>query len=110
MGKTCLINRYVNNKTPKKYGPTIGVELVMKEMRMSDGVTVKAQIWDTNGSEKYRAITTAHYRKALGALIVFDLTKYESFESTKFWLEQVLENSEQEIQIKLIGNKVDLVQ
>jgi small GTP-binding protein len=47
---------------------------------MKDGATVKAQLWDTAGTEKYRAITVAHYRKALGALVVYDISKRQSFE------------------------------
>jgi Ras-related protein Rab-11A len=57
---------------------------------MKDGATVKAQLWDTAGQEKYRAITVAHYRKALGALIVYDITKRQTFENVKFWLESLL--------------------
>ena len=57
---------------------------------MKDGATVKAQIWDTAGQEKYRAITVAHYRKALGALIVYDITRRQTFENVKFWLDSLL--------------------
>jgi len=60
---------------PKTGGNTIGVEFATKNVTMKDGATVKAQLWDTAGQEKYRAITVAHYRKALGALIVYDITK-----------------------------------
>ena len=59
----------------KKQGPTLGVEYATKNQTMQDGAVVKAQIWDTAGQEKYRAITVAHYRKALGALVVYDVTK-----------------------------------
>jgi Rab family protein len=60
---------------PKAIGTTIGVEFATKNVTMKDGATVKAQLWDTAGQEKYRAITVAHYRKALGALVVYDITK-----------------------------------
>ena len=75
VGKTCLLSRYLKNQLPKTGGNTIGVEFATKNVTMKDGATVKAQLWDTAGQEKYRAITVAHYRKALGALIVYDITK-----------------------------------
>jgi len=76
---------------------------------MKDGATVKAQLWDTAGQEKYRAITVAHYRKALGCLIVFDITRRQTFENVKFWLDSLLAQAEQSICILLVGNKLDLV-
>ena len=75
---------------PRKVEPTIGVEFATKNVIMKDGATVKAQIWDTAGQEKYRAITVAHYRKALGALIVYDITRRQTFENVKFWLDSLL--------------------
>ena len=76
---------------------------------MKDGSTVKAQLWDTAGQEKYRAITVAHYRKALGCLIVYDVTNRKSFTNVKFWLQSLMDSAEKDISIMLVGNKVDLV-
>lgn len=77
---------------------------------MKDGATVKAQLWDTAGQEKYRAITVAHYRKALGCLIVYDITNRKTFQNLKYWLTTLLDSAEQEICIMLVGNKLDLVE
>jgi len=77
---------------------------------MKDGATVKAQLWDTAGQEKYRAITVAHYRKALGCLVVYDVTNRKTFTDVKYWLDSLMDSAEQEIQIMLVGNKVDLVE
>ena len=110
MGKTCLVSRYVKNQLPRKVEPTIGVEFATKNVIMKDGATVKAQIWDTAGQEKYRAITVAHYRKALGALIVYDITRRQTFENVKFWLDSLLAQSESNISLMLVGNKLDLVE
>lgn len=72
---------------------------------------VKAQLWDTAGQEKYRAITVAHYRKALGALIVYDLTKRSSFDNLRFWLGSLQEHSDpKQLHIMLVGNKLDKVE
>ena len=74
---------------PKLPSSTIGVEFATANVRMDDGETVNAQIWDTAGQEKYRAITVSHYRRALGALIVYDITKRNTFENAKYWLESL---------------------
>jgi small GTP-binding protein len=79
VGKTNLLSRYIYGKLPRYEHPTIGVEFTSKPVNLRDGKTVKAQIWDTAGQEKFRAITSAHYRKSVGALIVFDLTKRTTF-------------------------------
>lgn len=90
VGKTCLLSRFLKNSLPKSTSPTIGVEFATKNVVMKDGVLVKAQLWDTAGTEKYRAITVAHYRKALGCLIVYDITNYQSFKNVRFWLDSLL--------------------
>ena len=109
VGKTCLLSRYLKNQLPKTQKTTIGVEFATKNVTMKDGATVKAQLWDTAGQEKYRAITVAHYRKAVGCLVVYDVTNRKTFTDVKYWLDSLMDSAEQEIQIMLVGNKVDLV-
>ena len=58
---------------------TIGVEFLTKKIVLPDLPIIKAQIWDTSGSERYRSITTGHYRQAVGALLVCDITERETF-------------------------------
>merc|ERR1712167_432823 len=80
---------------------TIGVEFATK--------TIQAQIWDTAGQERYRAITSAYYRGAVGALLVYDITKRSTFESVKtMWLDELRQNADANIIIMLVGNKKDL--
>ena len=86
------------------------MEFATKNVTMKDGATVKAQLWDTAGQEKYRAITVAHYRKALGCLIVYDITNRKTFQNLKYWLTTLLDSAEQDICIMLVGNKLDLVE
>ena len=74
VGKTHILSRYIRNALPKNKYPTIGVEFATKAVPLRAGGTVKAQIWDTAGQERFRAITSAHYRKSIGALIVYDIT------------------------------------
>ena len=62
------------------------------------------------GQERYRAITSAYYRGAVGALVVYDITKKLSFESAERWLKELRENADPNIVITLVGNKRDLLQ
>jgi len=59
VGKTCLLNRYIKGTIPKQKTPTIGVEFATKVVQLKNDITVKAQLWDTAGQEKYRAMTAA---------------------------------------------------
>jgi Rab family protein len=110
VGKTFLLSRYVKGQVPKNTGPTIGVEFATKTVSLPSGGTVKAQIWDTAGQERYRAITTAHYRRALGALLVYDITQEKTFANVKKWMEELRDHADPDIVIMLVGNKVDLVE
>ncbi|KAJ3636331.1 hypothetical protein Zmor_008702, partial [Zophobas morio] len=69
---------------------------------------VKAQIWDTAGQERFRAITSAYYRGAIGALLVYDVTRLQSFENIKKWLSELRSYADNDIVITLVGNKRDL--
>lgn len=73
-----------------------------------DEKTIKAQIWDTAGQERYRAITSAYYRGAVGALLMYDISKQESYESVARWLTELREHADSQIVIMLVGNKCDL--
>uniref|UniRef100_A0ACB8G7R8 Uncharacterized protein n=1 Tax=Sphaerodactylus townsendi TaxID=933632 RepID=A0ACB8G7R8_9SAUR len=71
---------------------------------------VKAQIWDTAGLERYRAITSAYYRGAVGALLVFDITKHQTYDVVERWLKELYDHAEATIVVMLVGNKTDLAQ
>lgn len=67
-----------------------GVEFQSKKIYIEeDDVTIKAMIWDTSGSERYRAITVGHYREAVGAILVCDVTDLTSFNHLDYWLEEL---------------------
>merc|ERR1712008_513669 len=85
----------------------IGVEFATRTVSI-EGKTIKAQIWDTAGQERYRAITSAYYRGAVGALVVYDITKDASFENVAKWLSELKENATAAITMTIIGNKTDL--
>ncbi|KAI8021533.1 Ras-related protein RABA2a [Camellia lanceoleosa] len=107
VGKTNLLSRFTRNEFCLESKSTIGVEFATRTLQV-EGRTVKAQIWDTAGQERYRAITSAYYRGALGALLVYDVTKPITFENVSRWLKELRNHADANIIIMLIGNKTDL--
>ncbi|KAE8678096.1 Ras-related protein RABA1i [Hibiscus syriacus] len=71
-------------------------------------VVIKAQIWDTAGQERYRAITSAYYRGAVGALLIYDVTRRVTFENVERWLKELRGHTDSSTVIMLVGNKADL--
>jgi len=110
VGKTHLLSRYARGSLPKAPTATIGVEFATRTVPLAVGGVVKAQIWDTAGQERYRAITSAHYRRAVGALLVYDVTKQSTFQNCQKWMEELRQNAEPDVVIMLVGNKVDLAE
>ena len=92
VGKSNILQRYHKGVFTRR-APTIGVEFLTKKITLDGYPPMKAQIWDTSGSERYRSITTGHYRAAVGALLVFDLTDRDSFNQCDFWLENLREHA-----------------
>ncbi|KRX11172.1 P-loop containing nucleoside triphosphate hydrolase [Pseudocohnilembus persalinus] len=107
VGKTNILTRFIKNEFNLESKPTIGVEFATKTLKTDDKL-VKAQIWDTAGQERYRAITNAYYRGAVGALVMYDMTRQNTFENIKKWLQELREHADPNIVIMLVGNKNDL--
>ncbi|XP_050384743.1 ras-related protein RABA4d [Argentina anserina] len=107
VGKTQLLARFARNEFSLESKATIGVEFQTKTLIL-DQKTVKAQIWDTAGQERYRAVTSAYYRGAVGAMLVYDMSKRQSFDHMARWLEELRGHADKNIVIMLIGNKCDL--
>eukprot|EP01033_Poteriospumella_lacustris_P013182 gene13181-9445_t len=107
VGKSNLLSRFTRDEFNLESKSTIGVEFATKSIQV-DGKTIKAQIWDTAGQERYRAITSAYYRGAVGALLVYDISKQSTFENVDRWLKELKDHAESNIVIMLVGNKSDL--
>mmetsp|Transcript_11231 Transcript_11231/g.43770 ORF Transcript_11231/g.43770 Transcript_11231/m.43770 type:complete len:226 (-) Transcript_11231:605-1282(-) len=107
VGKSNLLSRFTRNEFCSESKSTIGVEFATRCIEL-EGKTVKAQIWDTAGQERYRAITSAYYRGAVGALLVYDITKSESYDNVQKWLKELRDHADSNIVITLVGNKTDL--
>ena len=82
VGKSNLLSRFTRNEFHLDSKSTIGVEFATRSIQ-HDGKIIKAQIWDTAGQERYRAITSAYYRGAVGALLVYDISKRLTFENVE---------------------------
>ena len=79
VGKSSILSQYIKQVFPESPLPTIAIEFATKLIKIKEGGYIKAQIWDTAGQEKYKSITSHHYRKAVGALLVYDITRRNTF-------------------------------
>ncbi|KAH9626311.1 hypothetical protein KSS87_012855 [Heliosperma pusillum] len=107
VGKSQILARFARDEFSLDSKATIGVEFQTRTLVLHHK-SVKAQIWDTAGQERYRAVTSAYYRGAVGALLVYDITKRQTFEHIPRWLEELRGHADKNIVIMLIGNKSDL--
>ena len=107
VGKTNIMLRYLNKEFNINTKATVGVEFGSKNI-IIDKKVIKGQIWDTAGQERYRAITSSYYKGAHGAFVVYDITLKESFEAVDRWINDLRNNTDERLEIILIGNKSDL--
>eukprot|EP01129_Flabellula_baltica_P004427 TRINITY_DN1535_c0_g2_i1.p1 TRINITY_DN1535_c0_g2~~TRINITY_DN1535_c0_g2_i1.p1 ORF type:complete len:203 (+),score=52.02 TRINITY_DN1535_c0_g2_i1:57-665(+) len=107
VGKSCLLLQFAERRFQPRHELTIGVEFGSRSISIDDN-QLKLQIWDTAGQEKFRSITRTYYRGAAGALLVYDITRRETFENLAIWLEDCRKYSNPNIVIIVVGNKNDL--
>eukprot|EP01063_Lacrimia_lanifica_P014135 TRINITY_DN2078_c3_g3_i1.p1 TRINITY_DN2078_c3_g3~~TRINITY_DN2078_c3_g3_i1.p1 ORF type:complete len:231 (+),score=79.40 TRINITY_DN2078_c3_g3_i1:83-694(+) len=105
-GKSCLLQRFMNDAFIEDNTHTIGVEFGSKVVDTM-GKKVKLQIWDTAGTERYRGVTRTYYRGAGACLIVFDITARQSFSHVEQWLQDARSLAGDDIAVMLVGNKGD---
>ncbi|XP_052166662.1 ras-related protein RABA3-like [Oryza glaberrima] len=106
VGKTQLLGRFTKDEFFLDSKSTIGVEFQTRTLSLHRK-RVKAQIWDTAGQERYRAVTSAYYRGALGAMVVYDITRRRTFENVARWVEELRAHADGSTVVALIGNKAD---
>ncbi|XP_066390579.1 ras-related protein RABA3-like [Miscanthus floridulus] len=108
VGKTQLLARFTRDEFALDSKSTIGVEFQTRTLTLHRK-RVKAQIWDTAGQERYRAVTSAYYRGALGAMVVYDVTRRATFEHVARWVEELRAHADgSSTVVALIGNKADM--
>ena len=111
VGKTCIIARFINNTFENNIMSTTGASYAGKTMAFEEfgGQCIKFEIWDTAGQEKYRSLTKIFYKDAGVAILVYDITRKESYEELKnYWYNQLKECSPSNIVIGIAANKCDL--
>lgn len=107
VGKTAIVERLINDDFTGDNETTIGVEFRTFPVQVGD-VEVKLNIWDTAGQEKFRSVSKAYFRNALGAILVFSLTDQKSFDALDDWLNDLQSLCAPNASIMLFGNKLDL--
>ncbi|XP_067289136.1 ras-related protein Rab-38b [Pseudorasbora parva] len=110
VGKTSIIKRYVHQTYSTNYRATIGVDFALKVLNW-DSETVRLQLWDIAGQERFGNMTRVYYREAMGAFIVFDVNRPTTFEAVSKWKEDldsklILSNG-QSVATVLLANKCD---
>ena len=108
VGKTSIFNKFTTGDFSKIYKSTIAAEFKSKLLKVNKNLWAKLVIWDTCGTENYRSLTRQYYRGADGAIVIFDLTDQSSFNDLKKWIKDIKNYGEKDIQIIIVGNKLDL--
>jgi small GTP-binding protein len=107
VGKTNLVKRFVYKTYNENTEATIGVEFFSNNYLIND-ILCKIDLWDTGGQERYKSITSAYYKGASGAIIVYDVTSSTTFNNVEKWLQEIKERASRDIKIIMVGNKTDL--
>ncbi|CAG0887926.1 unnamed protein product [Darwinula stevensoni] len=111
VGKTSLMNQYVNHKFSNQYKATIGADFLTKEIMVDDRL-VTMQIWDTAGQERFQSLGVAFYRGADCCVLVYDVTAPSTFKSLDSWRDEFLIQASpkdaENFPFVVIGNKIDL--
>ena len=107
VGKSSILNQFTEGSFSDSMPPTLGIDYKISQIAVGPE-TIKLQIWDTAGQEKFKSITENFYKGAQGIILVFDLVDRDSFSNIRVWLKNVFEKAGQNVVICLVGNKMDL--
>lgn len=108
-GKSSLVTRCAEGSFDDAPIVTTGVDFSIARLRLRGATKVRLQLWDTTGQERYHAITSQYYRRAMGVVLVFDVTRKDTFEHLKeVWIPLAIEYADPEAVWMVLGNKVDL--
>lgn len=107
VGKTSVVENFKYRSFSGKLQNTIGVDFSVRTVDI-EGKKVKIQVWDTAGQERFRTITQSYYRSAHGAIIAYDITRQDTFDSVNHWIKEMELYGASNVVLVLIGNKCDL--
>ncbi|KAK9142573.1 hypothetical protein Syun_011973 [Stephania yunnanensis] len=113
VGKTSIMNQFVNRKFSNQYKATIGADFLTKEVQVDDMLfTLQVQIWDTAGQERFQSLGVAFYRGADCCVLVYDVNVMKSFENLNNWREEFLIQANpsdlENFPFVVLGNKIDV--
>jgi len=109
VGKSCIVQRFVNDTYDEDSVPTVGADFSRKIVKTSDGHRVNMMVWDTAGQERFRALTTSYYRGIHAFFVVYDVSDMESFKRVSYWLDEIKNNATLPDALRvLVANKIDL--
>jgi Ras-related protein Rab-5C len=110
VGKTSIITQFIDQTFQEDQQSTTGGTFSTKSVVCDNGKTLKFEIWDTAGQERYRSLTKMFYKDANAAVLVFDITRKDSFEELQnYWAQQIKECSPPQIILAIAANKSDLI-
>jgi len=108
VGKTCLLTRYLSDEYNPDEGTTLGGFFFPKELDV-EGVHLKLNIWDTAGQERYRAMAPLYYKQSDAAMVVYDITRPQSFDAVRGWIDELHGKIDRDkLVLCICGNKNDL--
>lgn len=106
-GKSCMVLQFSDKRFEPVHDLTIGVEFASKIVYVEQK-QVKLQIWDTAGAETFQSLTRSYYHSSSGVILVYDVTRRETFKHVQHWLSDIRDRCHDKIAIILVGNKLDL--
>lgn len=109
VGKSSLIRRFIENKFSLHYKFTIGVDFMSKTVDYEIGKSAKLTLWDIGGQERFKVLRRSFYEGTNGAIVVFDLSRAQTFPKMKEWLSDARQAIETDFPVVIIGNKSDLI-
>jgi len=109
VGKTSLVQRFIKNRFQANYKLTVGVDILTKDVEFRPGEIATLSIWDIGGQQRFEFIRSTFYKGAAGTLLVFDLTREQTYTEIRKWLTEIRQFAG-DIPFVLIGNKADLME
>eukprot|EP01084_Bolivina_argentea_P160615 279675_1 len=107
VGKSCLLIRFADDMWTNNYIATIGVDFRFRTIQVRDK-TVKLQIWDTAGHERFQSINASYFRGCDGAILCYDVCRKDTFRNIVYHLDQIQQTAEKHCAKIIVGNKTDM--
>ena len=110
VGKTSIISQFIDQVFEEELQTSTGGSFSSKEIFFDNGKSLKLEIWDTAGQERYRSLTKIFYKNSSCAILVYDITRKQTFDELKnYWIGQIKESAPKDIMLAVVGNKEDLL-